>query len=181
MELSQYDIPKSIFFDLLVEDGSLGLAHTEPVSILLDELAPVPFPDPVSEIIPEHSTDDGSEDRQNDMSLPPESTDEDHDIHPRDCCPDDREGFDTCREKCDEIIPASQSLDQLTDPLDPHLDPLGSYERDDDERESEYSKNNREEFRDRFYEKFECLFHVFTLSKRADFAIESTQVLSQAI
>lgn len=62
MKLSKYDIPESILFDLFVEDACLGLAEPDPVTIFFDNFYSVPFPDPVSEVVPEHRSDDRRDD-----------------------------------------------------------------------------------------------------------------------
>lgn len=163
MELPEYDIPKSIFLYLFMEDTSFSLSYTEPVAILLYKLGPIPFSDPVTKIIPEHSTDDGWDYRPDDMSLTPESSYEDHDIHAWYCCSDDRKWLDASREKCYEIIPRSESFDQLTDPLYTNFDPLRLYERDNNQDKRKESEKNRKEFSEGFDDIFEYMFHSFRI------------------
>jgi hypothetical protein len=155
-----------------MEDRGFGLTDSKPVTIFLDELSSIPFPDPVPQIIPEHSPDDRRCDRSYDMSLSPESTHEDHDIHPRDCCPDDRKGLDTSWKKCNEIIPIPESRDKPSDPLYTNLDPFRSCEWNNDEDKCKQSKKNREKFREGFYDIFEGLFHLFRIWKKESFAKE---------
>lgn len=161
MKLAEYDIPKSIFLYLSMEYRSLSTTYSEPVSVFFDELGTVPFPDPVAQIVPEHRTDTSTDDREDDVILPPESSDEYHDIHAWYSCPDDREWLDTCREKCYEIVPRSERLDERAYPLDTLLYPLRSDEWYDDESECQDSKKYREDFREHFDEFFQCGFHVY--------------------
>ena len=91
MEFSEDDIPEAIFLDLFREDFLFSLPDSEPVTVFFDQFMSVPFPDPVAEIVPEHRTDDGSEDREEEVITSPESTDKYHHIHPRDCSSDDRQ------------------------------------------------------------------------------------------
>ena len=177
VKLSENDIPKPIFLYLFMQYGCFRLSDTEPITILLYELCSIPFPDPVSKIIPEHSTDDGREDCPYDMRLPPESSYKNHDIHPWYCCPDDWKRLYASREKCYEIIPRAESLDELTEPLYTYLDPLRSCERDNHEYKCEKCKENREEFRKGFYDIFEYVFHISTIWKIKSFAKSKSQYI----
>jgi hypothetical protein len=91
MELPEYDIPKSIFLYLSLEYTSFCLAYTDPVTILRDELFSPPFPDPVAYIVSEHRSEDSRDDGQYDMLSSPESSDENHHVHPWYRCPDEWE------------------------------------------------------------------------------------------
>ena len=90
MKLPEDDIPEAIILDLFFEDLLFSLSDSEPVTIFLDKLMTVPFTDPEAEIVPDHGADDGRDDRKGKMISCPESSDEDHDIHPRDSSPNDR-------------------------------------------------------------------------------------------
>ena len=90
MELPECDIPESVLLQLLVEDALLSSADSEPVSILLDEARSDLSADPVADIVPEHRTDDRGEYREDEVIACPEPSDEEHDVHPWNCCPDDR-------------------------------------------------------------------------------------------
>ncbi len=76
------------------------------------------------------------------MGFPPESTDEDHHVHPRDGSPDNRERLDASREKGDQVIPRADMSNELPNPLNPEFDPLRTHERNDNEREREQRKKN---------------------------------------
>ncbi len=89
MELPKDDIPESIFLYLSFEYVSFSLPDSEPVSVSCYEFLAPPLPDPVSDIVPEHRTEYGTDDRHDEMSPSPESSYEDHHIHPWDCCADE--------------------------------------------------------------------------------------------
>lgn len=154
MELAECDIPESVFLELSLEDLLLSTPEREPVSVFFDELVAIPLPDPVSEIVPEHGTEYRRDDREGEVCLRPESSDEDHDIHPWYCRPDDRQWLDTCRGECDEIVPVAECLDECTDPVDSHLDPLWTCKWYDDDTKSQECESDSEKFRD----KWKCLF-----------------------
>jgi hypothetical protein len=88
VKLSEDDIPKSIFLDLPFQYTSFCLPDSEPVTILHDKLFPEPFPDPVADIVPEHRSEYCRDDGQCQVFSSPESSYEDHHIHPWDCCTD---------------------------------------------------------------------------------------------
>ena len=88
MELPEDDIPKSIFLDLPFEDTSFCLPDSEPVTVLYDKFFPEPFPDPVADIVPEHRSEYRRGDGQCEVFSSPESSYEDHYIHPGDGCTD---------------------------------------------------------------------------------------------
>lgn len=173
MKFPKYNIPKAIFLYLLMEYRCLSASHAEPVTIFFDKLSPIPFAYPISKIIPEHSSDDSTEYRSDDVGFSPESSHKNHNIHPRYSGTDNRKWLDACREKCYEIVPVSEWLYQLTDPLDTGLYSLWSYERYNDERESKNSKENCEEFCDWLEDELNGIFHPFTLYKTYPFAKES--------
>ncbi len=133
MEFPESNIPESIFLNLSFEDLLLSCPDSEPVSIFLDEFMSVPFPDPVAEIIPEHSTEDRTDDREGKMISRPESSDEDHHIHPWDRSPDDRKRLDTSWGKSNQIVPISHCLNQFPHPVDRNLDPVRMYQGDNDD------------------------------------------------
>ncbi len=141
------DIPESIFLYLLVEDLIFCFSESDPVAIFFDNLLPIPFPDPVSEVVPEHRSDDSTEYGPHDMGFPPESTDEDHHVHPWDRRPDDRKWFHTGGKKGNEIVPVPDVSDELSDPLNPDLDPLRSDEGNKNERERKQRKKYSNSFR----------------------------------
>ncbi len=91
MELSEYDIPESVFLYLSMEYRRFCTTDSEPVTVLLYELSSIPLSDPIAEIVPDHSTEYSREYRRDDMELPPESSYEDHHIHPRHGSSDNRE------------------------------------------------------------------------------------------
>ena len=74
MELPEDDIPKSIFLYLSMEYRCFSTTDSEPVTVLLYELRPIPLPDPVSEIVSYHSTEYCKEYCRDDMELPPKSS-----------------------------------------------------------------------------------------------------------
>lgn len=82
MKFSEDDIPKSIFFDLLMENRCFCFSYSEPIAIFFDKLRSIPFSYPVPEIISEHGSDNGTYDRTCDMVLTPETPNKDHHIHP---------------------------------------------------------------------------------------------------
>ena len=90
MELPKDDIPKSIFLDLSFEYLSFRLAHSHPVTIASDEIMSEPLPDPVADIVAEHRARDSTYDCQYEVISSPESSYEDHHIHPWYSCPDER-------------------------------------------------------------------------------------------
>ncbi len=90
MEFPEDDIPEAIILDLFFENLLFGLPDSEPVTVFFDKLMSIPFPYPEAEIVPDHSTDNSRDDREGKMISSPESSDEDHDIHPWNCCPNDR-------------------------------------------------------------------------------------------
>ncbi len=110
----------------------------------------VPFPDPVAEIIPEHSTEDRTDDREGKMISRPESSDEDHHIHPWDGCPDDREWLDACRSKSNQIVPISHCLNQFSHPVDRNLDPFRMNERDDEDTKCQKREEDGESLRNKW-------------------------------
>ncbi len=57
MKLSEYNIPKSIFFDLFCEDFLFCFSESDIVTITVYDLVSVPFSDPISDIVTEHGTD----------------------------------------------------------------------------------------------------------------------------
>lgn len=91
MELTESDIPESVFLELSVEDPLLSLPDSEPVTILLDEFFSDLSPYPVTDIVSEHGSDAGCYDGEYEVFLTPESSDEYHHVHPWYCRPDDRE------------------------------------------------------------------------------------------
>lgn len=91
MKFAEHDIPKPIFFYLSMEYSSFSFPESDPVSIFFYDFCSIPFSDPVTEIIPEHSTEDGERYGPDEVILPPESSHEDHHIHPRYSSPDDGE------------------------------------------------------------------------------------------
>ncbi len=177
MKFSEDDVPKSIFLYLFMEYISLCLSDTKPIAIFLYQFCPVPFTDPVSKIIPEHSADYCRGDRPDDMSFPPESPYENHDIHPRDSRPDDRKWLDTGRKECDEIIPISKCCYEIPDPLYTNFDPFWSYERDADKYKRQYGEKNREKFRKGLYDIFEYVFHISRIWKMRIFAKSKSQYI----
>lgn len=91
MKFPEYDIPKSIFFELFMEDGSLSFSESEPVTVFFYQFDSIPFPDPISEIVPEHGSDCCKCNRRDDVIYSPKSTDQNHHIHPWYCSTDYRE------------------------------------------------------------------------------------------
>ena len=57
MKLSEYNIPKSIFLDLFCEYFLFCFPESDIVTITVDDLVSIPFSDPISDIVTEHSTD----------------------------------------------------------------------------------------------------------------------------
>ena len=90
MEFPEDDIPEPIILDLFFEDLLFCLPDSEPVTVFFDQFATIPFPDPEAEIVPDHGTDDCRDDREGKVIPRPESSDEDHDIHPRNGSSNDR-------------------------------------------------------------------------------------------
>ena len=95
MKLSEHDIPCTIFLDLTVENLHLRSSESEPFTMFLEDSSTILFSEPVSEPVPEHGSDTCSEDGADEMRLSPESTYEDHHIHPREDDSDDRERLDS--------------------------------------------------------------------------------------
>ena len=89
------------------------------------------------------------------MFLPPKSSHQNHDIHPWNCCSDDRKWFDTSRKKCNEIIPISNHMNQLSYPLYRIGNPTRFHERDDNNHKCENRKKNCKKFR----EECKCFFN----------------------
>lgn len=82
MKFPEDDIPKSIFFELFMEYIGFGFSESEPVTVFFYEFDSIPFPDPVSEIVPEHSSDCCQCNRRDDMICSPKSTHQNHHVHP---------------------------------------------------------------------------------------------------
>ena len=133
MEFSKNDIPKTIFLNLFFEDFLFCFSESDIVTISMDDLVSIPFSDPISEIVTDHSTDAGKEYRKDEMWFAPESSNQDHDIHPWYSCPDYWERFYTRWCECNQIIPVSESEDELSDPCDGWLDEIWIYQRDHDQ------------------------------------------------
>ncbi len=91
MELAQYYVPESILLYLLAEYPLLCVSQSDIVTIFLYDTMSVPFSCPVPEIVTEHRTDYCEHHSTDDMRLSPESSYEDHHIHPRYQSSDDRE------------------------------------------------------------------------------------------
>ncbi len=89
------------------------------------------------------------------MWFAPESADEDHDIHPRYCRPNDGEWLDTRTRERDEIVPVTESRDELSDPLDSWLDPLRFRKRENEQTQRE----DREKYGDRLGDEYEKSFY----------------------
>ncbi len=155
MELAERDIPESIFLELSGEDLLFCFSQPEPVSISFDKFSTIPLPDPVAEIVPEHRTDDGSEDREEKVIPCPESSHQYHHIHPWNSSTDNRKWLDTGWEKCDEIVPVTELHDEIPDPCDRSLDPLRMDEWYDEECECEESEYDSEEFCDEWEGSFD--------------------------
>jgi hypothetical protein len=96
MKFSEYNIPKSISLYLTLENFCLGTTDSEPVTIAMDEFISPPFSYPVSDVVPDHRSENCSESGESEMSRPPESSYEYHDIHPWYSCPDEGQTLDTC-------------------------------------------------------------------------------------
>lgn len=106
------------------------------------------------------------------MLSSPESSYEYHHVHAWDSCSDEGKRFDTGRCKSDKIIPATKYFYEISDPGNSYLDPLGAYERYDDDSEGKNREKNRESFRESFEEVFQRLLHEITLAKKFPFARE---------
>lgn len=176
VKLSEDDIPESIFFDLSLEYTGLGLSYSEPVSIFCQKLFPEPFPDPVADVVSDHGSSYSRDDSRHQMISSPESSYEDHHIHPWDGCTDKGKWLDTCWEKCDQIVPVSEYFHEISDPGDRDLDPLRSYKWYDDESKSRECEKNRESFRESFEEVFQRLLHEITLAKKFPFAKKRSRI-----
>lgn len=172
MKLSEYDIPKSIFLYLFMKYSCFRLSDSEPVSISLYKLSPVPLSYPVSEIVSYHCAKYRWYNCHQHMSLPPKSSDEYHHVHPRDGSSYDRKWLYTCREKCDCIIPISECLYEKTYPLNPWFDPLRANEWYSKEGKSKEREGNREKFSDIWEDELEFLFHSSILRRYGFFAKE---------
>lgn len=122
MKFSENNIPRAIFCDLSIHDFYLCLAESKPLTMLVENLSTILSPEPESEEIPEHRAHTRREKRPDKMRFSPESSDQNHDIHPRKDDPDNRKWLDACWEKCDQIIPHSYVLDEIPDPCDHALD-----------------------------------------------------------
>ena len=155
MKLPEDDIPEAIILDLFFEDLLFCLSDSEPVTIFLDELPTIPFADPEAEIVPDHGTDDGRDDREGKMISCPESSDEDHDIHPRNGSSNDRKWLDTGRCERDQVIPWSELLDEFPHPDDRRLDPFRMDERYDHYTKCEECECDRESLGDEWESFFE--------------------------
>lgn len=166
MKLPERDIPKSILFKLFVEYFFFCFPEAKPVSILFDEFFPYLAANPISDIVPEHCSNTGCEYRECEMFLTPESSYEDHYVHPWDCSPDDREWFDTSWGKCYEIVPFTESLDESTYPIYCCKYPLLADEWYDDECKSSNRQDDSYCLREEYEELFD-MSHVEMISKRA--------------
>lgn len=82
MKFPKQDIPESVFLELFVEDFFFCFPKSEPVTIFLDEFFSIVFSYPVAEIVPNHCSNDGERDSDEEMITRPESSYEDHNIHP---------------------------------------------------------------------------------------------------
>lgn len=67
MELTEDDIPESVLLYLFREDFLFCFTESYIVSVSLDDLVPVPLTYPVSEVVPEHSTECCERDREYDV------------------------------------------------------------------------------------------------------------------
>jgi hypothetical protein len=99
-----------------VEYGCFRFTKSEPVTIFFDKFDPIPFPDPVSEIIPDHCSNGRKRDSRDYVVRSPKSSNKNHNIHPRYSGTDNRERFDTSRKKGNKIIPISKSFDKFPNP-----------------------------------------------------------------
>ena len=155
MELPKYDIPESIFFELFVEYFLFSFPHPEPFTVFFDEFFSYLFAYPVTDIVPEHSSNNGDEYRHEEMITRPESSDEDHHVHPGNCRPDDGKWLDTCRGKCYEIIPFTEWLYQLSYPLDSSDYPILPDEWYDEYGKSRYRQKESNCLREKYEELFD--------------------------
>lgn len=89
------------------------------------------------------------------MHFSPKSSYKDHDIHSWYGSSDDGKRLNTCRKKCNEIVPISKSCDKSPNPLYTQFDPFWSYERYNNKDKRQYSKKDRKKFRESFYDFFE--------------------------
>lgn len=166
MEFAERDIPESVFFELLMEYFLFSLAHSEPFSVFFYELRTYLFPYPVADIIPEHRTDDCSEYREKEVLSCPESSDEYHDIHPWHCRPDDGKWLDTCRCKCDKIIPIPEWLYEVSYPENSTLYPVLTDERYDDEGQCPDRQYDGYRLREEGKEMFDIMHGTHDIEKK---------------
>ncbi len=146
MKLPENDIPKSIFLDLSFEYFCFSSTYTKPIAIFCDKLFSIVFPDPVTDIVSDHRSENREKDRPYKMFLSPKPSDEDHHIHTRNRGSDNRQRLSTCRKKCNEIIPIPNQMDEITNPLDRTRNPIWFYKRNNNNRKGESSKEKGKEF-----------------------------------
>ena len=105
------------------------------------------------------------------MGLTPESSYQDHHIHPWHCSTDDREWLDTGTREGDQVVPVAEYGDELSDPRDPVLDPARPHQWDHEKNEWEEGEEYGDDFR-KAYEKLFDDFHELIVRKKILFAKE---------
>lgn len=179
MKLSENDVPKSIFFDLVFEYFRLRFSEPNPVPIFFDNFFSIPFSDPVSEIISDHSSEDSTHDRKYNMSFSPKSPYKYHHIHSWHGSSDDGKWFDTGWEKSDKVIPVANLSHEIPNPYNPFFYPLRMGKRDKYEDKCQKSERYRDNFREENKESFEMLTHSPYTMKIFAFRKGKTRVSSE--
>ncbi len=171
MKLTKDDIPKSIFLYLPWENILFCFSETDIVSIFLYDTVPVPFSDPISEIVSDHCTNSCQCDRENHMGFSPKSSYQDHDVHARYSGSNDGKRLDTCWRKCDEIVPVPKSRDKSAYPDNSQFYPIGPYEWDDHQDYWENREEYSDDLRDQDTDVFDYL-HSSIVWKKHTFAMK---------
>ncbi len=148
MKFPKQDIPESVFLELFVEDFFFCFPKSEPVTIFLDEFFSIVFSYPVAEIVPNHCSNDGERDSDEEMITRPESSYEDHNIHPWNRSSDDWQWLNTCRKKSNEIIPVPNRLDNSPNPYKGSFYPLFMHQWDDYNGKSQEGQEDSDKFCD---------------------------------
>jgi len=157
MEFPEYYKPSSIFFNLFSQIFEFSSSKSEPVAVFFQKRFSIPFPEEISEGIPDHRSDNGNDNNFSKGGFTEESTDEEHDLLTRDKYSDYRERFDDTARKGDEIIPTPEQVNLSFHPTDEEFNPFrleyhNPRQSDDDERKQEieylekYMRNMSDDF-----------------------------------
>lgn len=179
MKFAEDDIPESVFLELFVKNLLFSKSQTKIVTIFVNNLFAIPFPNPVSQIVSKHSSEDGKSNSSDEVSLAPKSADENHDIHTGYSCSNNRKWLNTGTGKCDEIVPIANYLNKFAKPLDSILDPFRMKERNSNNDKSQNEKSKCDDFCQEDKNPLEGLLHVFKIQKKPPFARENASLLSK--